>query len=68
MGELSGLTWPVILAFSNLILSSAIVITAFSLLGYMLTRNLRSRVGQTFSILLACVLIVFAGDVLITRV
>ncbi|MBM4460276.1 MAG: hypothetical protein FJ011_21340 [Chloroflexi bacterium] len=68
MGELSGLTWPVILAFSNLILSSAIVITAFSLLGYMLTRNLRSRVGQTFSILLACVLIVFAGDVVITRV
>lgn len=68
MGELSGLTWPVILAFANLILSSAIVITAFSLLGYMLTHNLRSRVAQTFGILLACVSVVYAGDVVIPRV
>jgi len=68
MMDLSGLTWPVILAFGNLILSSAIVITAFSLLGYMLTHNLRSRVAQTFSILLACVLIVFAGDIVVPRV
>jgi hypothetical protein len=63
----SGLTWPVILAFANLLLSSAIVITAFSLLGFMLTRNLRSAVAQTFSVLLACVLIVFAGDIIIPR-
>lgn len=63
-----GLTWSVILAFANLLLSSAIVITAFSLLGFMLTRNLRSAVAQTFSILLACVLIVFAIDVIVPRV
>jgi hypothetical protein len=68
MIDLSGLTWPVILAFCNLILSSAIVITAFSLLGYMLTRSLRSEVAQTFSALLACVLLVFAGDVVVPRV
>ena len=68
MGNLSGVTWPVILAFGNLILSSAIVITAFSLLGYMLTRNLRSPVAQAFSVLLACVLVVFAGDILVPRV
>jgi len=68
MGSLSDLTWPIILAFANLIVSSAIVITAFSLLGYMLTRNLRSEVAQTFSILLACVLVVYAGDVVIPRV
>jgi len=68
MIDLSGLTWPVALAFGDLILSSAIVITAFSLLGYMLTRNLRSRVAQTFSTLLACVLVVFAGDILVPRV
>ena len=68
MVDLSGLTWPVILAFANLILASAIVITAFSLLGYMLTHNLRSRVAQTFSLLLACVLIVFSGDILVPRV
>ncbi len=68
MIESSGLTWSVILAFANLLLSSAIVITAFSLLGFMLTRNLRSAVAQTFSILLTCVLIVFAIDIIVPRV
>jgi hypothetical protein len=67
MMESSGLTWPVILAFANLLLSSAIVITAFSLLGFMLTRNLRSAVAQTFSVLLTCVLIVYAVDIISTR-
>lgn len=68
MIDLSGLTWPVVLAFDNLILSSAIVITAFSLLGYMLTRTVHSPVAQSFSVLLACVLVVSAGDVIIPRV
>ncbi len=68
MGELSGLTWSVVLAFVNLILSSAIVITAFSLLGYVLTHNLRSSVAQAFSVLLACVLLVYACDIIIPRV
>jgi hypothetical protein len=67
MFELWGVTWPVVLSFINLILSSAIVITAFSLLGYILTHNLRSPVAQSFSVLLACVLVVFAGDVIIPR-
>ena len=67
MSEFSGITWPVILGFINLIFSSAIVITAFSLLGYMLTHNLRSAVAQSFSVLLACVLVVFAGDIIIPR-
>ena len=31
----------------------------------MLTHNLRSAVAQTFSVLLACVLLVFAGDIVI---
>src|SRR5512135_2234742 len=68
MGNFAGLTWPVILAFGNLILSSAIVITDFSLLGYMLAHNLRSEVAQAFSVLLACVLLVFAVDILVPRV
>ncbi len=67
MSEFPGITWPVILSFINLIFSSAIVITAFSLLGYMLTHNLRSAVAQSFSVLLACVLVVFAGDIVIPR-
>src|SRR5512139_1030466 len=68
MGELLGLTWSGILAFVNLILSSAFVITAFSLLGYVLTHNLRSSVAQAFSVLLACVLLVYACDIIIPRV
>lgn len=68
MAESSGLTWPVILTFGNLILSSAIVITAFALLGYLLTRSLRSPVAQTFGLLLLCVLLVFACDIVIPRV
>jgi hypothetical protein len=68
MGELSGLTWPVVLTFVNLILTSAIVITAFSLLGYVLTHNLRSGVAQAFSVLLTCVLLVYACDIIIPRV
>lgn len=68
MIDTSGLSWPVILGFSNLVLSSAIVLVAFSLLGYILTRSLRSEVAQTFSILLACVLSVFACDIIIPRV
>src|SRR5512140_3713304 len=68
MSGVRTLTWRVVLASGNLILSSAIVITAFSLLGYMVTHNLRSAVAQTFSILLACVLVVFAGDIVVPRV
>jgi len=64
----SGLNWPAILAFGNLILASAIVVTAFSLLGYMLTRNPRSGVAQAFSVLLACVLVVYACDVVVQLV
>ncbi len=68
MGVLSGLSWPTILAFANLILSAAITITAFSLLGYMIMRNLRSPVAQSFDVLLTCVLIVVAGDIVVPRV
>ncbi len=68
MIDTSGLSWPAIFAFGNLILSSAIVLVAFSLLGYILTRSLRSEVAQTFSILLACVLLVFACDIIVPRV
>jgi hypothetical protein len=64
----SGLNWPAVLAFGNLILASAIVITAFSLLGYMLTRSVHSGVTQAFSVLLVSVLIVYACDVLIQLV
>ncbi len=54
---------PSILAFANLILSSAIVILAFSLLVYILTHNLRSAVARSFCALIAFVTIVYMGDV-----
>ena len=53
------------LALINLILSAAIVITSFSLLAYILVYNLRSSVARAFSALLACVLIVYFGDLIL---
>lgn len=46
----------------NQLLTSAIAITAFSLLLYALAFNLRDRVARTFAIILVCVVIVFVGD------
>jgi hypothetical protein len=56
------------LAFANLILSSAIVIIAFSLLVYILTHNLRSAVARSFCALIAFVTIVYVGDVALPRI
>ena len=53
------------LALTNLILTSAIVITSFSLLAYILVYNLRSSVARAFSALLATVLIVYFGDLIL---
>jgi hypothetical protein len=63
MGDLASF-----LAFGNLILSSAIVITTFSLLIYVLTHNLRSGVARSFCALLAFVLVVYIGDLVIPKV
>ncbi len=59
---------PSILAFANLILCSAIVIIAFSLLVYILTHNLRSSVARSFCALIAFVTVVYVGDVALTRI
>jgi hypothetical protein len=48
----------------NRILTAGNAITAFSLLLYGLTFNLRDRVARTFAQLLACVTVVYFGDVL----
>ncbi len=61
--------WVVdVLALLNLILSSAIVITSFSLLAYILIYNLRSSVARAFCALLACVMVVYLGDLLLFSV
>jgi len=50
------------LKFFNQLLTAGIAITAFSLLLYALTFNLRDRVARTFALILICVVIVFVGD------
>jgi hypothetical protein len=46
------------------ILSAGIAITAFSLLLYGLTFNLKDRVARTFALIMVCVVIVFTGEAL----
>lgn len=44
------------------VLTGGIAITAFSLLIYALTFNLRDRVARSFAFIMACVVVVFAGE------
>jgi hypothetical protein len=46
----------------NSFLTAGIAITAFSLLLYALSFNLRDRVARTFAFVLVCVVIVFVGE------
>lgn len=48
----------------NQILDAGNSITAFALLLYALTFNLRERVARTFALILACLSVVYFGDVL----
>ena len=53
------------LNLANQVLAATVVLTAFSLLIYLLTHNLRSPVARAFCALLGSVLIVYAGDVVL---
>lgn len=57
-----------ILGRLNELLSSAIVILAFSLFVYMFAYNVRSSLGRAFAVLLACVCFTYAGDVALFKV
>lgn len=48
----------------NQILMAGIAITAFSLLLYSLTFNLRERVARSFSVILACLVVVYTAEAL----
>ena len=48
----------------NDILTAGIAITAFSLLLYALTFNLKDRVARTFALILVCVVVVFTSEAL----
>ena len=53
-----------LLITANQFVVVALVITSFSMLLYSLTFNLRDRVAQAMNRLLACVTLVYLGDVL----
>src|SRR5512145_708864 len=56
---------PVLLQSLNETLTAAIVVVSASMLLYNLTRNRRNRVARTSGAVLACVTIVYVGDVLV---
>jgi hypothetical protein len=51
-----------ILITINQLLTAGIAITAFSLLLYALSLNLRDRVARSFAVIMICVVIVFVGE------
>lgn len=57
-----------LLTFANVLVSSTVVILAFSLLAYTLTYNFRNPVARRFAFLLGLVMVVYAADVALTRV
>ncbi|RPI53494.1 MAG: hypothetical protein EHM56_07210, partial [Chloroflexi bacterium] len=56
------------LILSNQVLAATVLLTSFSLFTYLLTHNLRSPVVRGFCALLACMLIAYAGDVVLYEV
>ena len=52
----------------NQILTAGIAITAFSLLLYALSFNLRDRVARSFAVILICVVIIFSSEALASTV
>ncbi len=61
-------TWLGVLEVGNQVLAAAILILSFSLLAYVLTFNLHSRVGRSFAALLLGMVIVYSGDVVLPQV
>ena len=57
-----------LLAFSNVMMASVVVILAFSLMAYTFTYNFLSTVARRFALLLTCVMVTYASDVALERV
>lgn len=57
-----------VLALVNSILSAGTAVTAFSLLMYIVRYNWRAPVARAFSLLLACVTLVYVGDAILYHV
>ena len=65
---MAGINLTSVLGVGNLILASANVIIAFSLLAFILTHNFRSSVARAFCALTTFVIIVYAGDIILANV
>lgn len=57
-----------VFAALNELLTSAIIILAFSLFVYTFAYNIRSAIGRAFAVLLACMCFTYAGDVALFKV
>ena len=68
MDTLISLSPTQIFARLNEVLSSAIIVLAFSLLAYIFIYNLRSSIGRGFAVLLACMCFTYVGDVALFNV
>ncbi len=65
---IGSLSFTIIIAFINSLLSIGIAVTAFALLIYIIRYNWRSSVARAFSVLLTCVMFVSMGDAVVYRV
>ena len=63
MNTLPWLDW---LSFANLLVSSSVVILVLSLIVYTLI-NVHNDISLSFAILLSCVMVVYAGDIVVPR-
>ncbi len=63
---LYALSWLDWLSFANLLISSSVVILVLSLIVYTLA-NVRNDISLSFAILLGCVMVVYAGDIVVPR-
>jgi hypothetical protein len=61
-------TFTILFARLNEVLSSAIIILAFSLFAYILVYNFRSAIGRGFAVILACMCFTYVGDVALFQV
>lgn len=59
------ITIELVLSFLNLIISSATLLLAFSLVVYILTHNLWSSVARTFATLMVFVSVVYSSDIIL---
>lgn len=62
--EILSINWISIIRTINQILTAGVAITATSIFLYALAFNFRDRVARSFALILSCIVIIFAGEVI----